>query len=80
MKAKEKAEEMVAIYLNAYAFHTNDSAIYVVKKATEFAIICVEEIIKSYPHGYSINDRLYWGTHNKCSFWEEVKEELNKMK
>lgn len=82
-KAKVKAEELVAAYLNAYAFHTKDSALYVIKKAVEFALICVEEIIKSAPNNF-INpggcSGIIESPRTALVFWQEVKEHLKKMK
>lgn len=82
MKAKEKAGELYAKFLAITAEDSIDSPISVIKKPIGMALLCVEEILKSLEKllmetytGYYVKE-----IARERDFYEEVKDELNKMK
>lgn len=64
MTPKEKAKELCDLYWN-YA----DTW----KKASVLAILCVDEIIKANPTNWDD------GPESQIPYWQQVKEELQKM-
>jgi hypothetical protein len=83
-KAKNKAEELVYWYDNLLTpLYNIDTNHFFRDRCIKCALICVEEIIKSSPTSPLKNN------YNMClsdiidesvCFWEEVRDELNKMK
>ena len=67
MTPKEKAEELVNLYLKnkRLTFALNKF------KAKECALIAVHELIKE---GFFTD-----GYYNRCAFWDEVKQEIEKL-
>jgi len=72
MKAKDKAKELVEKY---YAF-IDFSEVYQPssKSAKQSALICVDEIINTYPTPWSSLD-----IDPQKEYWQEVKQEINKL-
>lgn len=69
MKAKDKAEELMKQF--DFVYIQNYTSNFEVKQC---ALICVEEIIKA------IDWHDFETPNKELNFWEEIKEELNKMK
>jgi hypothetical protein len=69
MKAKDKAEELMKQF--DFVYIQNYTSNFEVKQC---ALICVEEIIQA------IDWHDFETPNKELIFWEEVKEELNKMK
>ena len=66
LRAKEKAKELVQLFYNNQCSHSVTELAY--KSAKQCALICVEEIIKTY---IDIDPKL--------KYWQEVKQEINKL-
>lgn len=64
MTAKEKAVQLVLKYSPKLPFYTEKDN---KQKSKECALICVDEIIKTIQ------------PHLSTSWWQEVKEEINKL-
>lgn len=74
-EAKRKADELIKKYDEIFMCErvASDSII-------DCALLNVEEIINSFTFGYSLDNRNHWIGSDAIYFWQEVKEELNKMK
>lgn len=72
MTPKNKAEELINKFYN-YVFNPESHKDDNLKWAKECALIAVDEILNL---GY--DDRLYLDSNDK-KFWEEVKQEINKL-
>jgi hypothetical protein len=75
MTPKEKAKELVEKMINTY--NTTSDFVYN-STAKQCALITVEEILKAQP------SYRYWETYDDetpsaITFWNEVKEEINKL-
>jgi hypothetical protein len=68
MTPKEKAEELVEDYRNAYPTYTSNRLN--LHQAKRCALIAVNEILK--------NDTIFLYVHH-LDFWKEVKHELEKL-
>jgi len=66
MTAKDKAKELV------YRFRIGDRNMK--SKAKQSALICVDEIINTYPTPWSSLD-----IDPQKEYWQEVKQEINKL-
>lgn len=69
MKSKDKAEELMKQF--DFVYIQNYTSNFEVKQC---ALICVEEIIKA------IDWHDFETPNKELNFWEEVRDELNKMK
>ena len=79
MEAKIKAKELVdKIY---YSGRYDDKEDYIPamawERAKQCAIITVNEILNSF--GLTINERIFFAEYRAIDFYEEVKEEINKL-
>ena len=66
LRAKEKAKELVQLFYNNQCSHSITELSY--KSAIQCALICVDEIIETY---IDIDPKL--------KYWQEVKQEINKL-
>lgn len=78
-EAKRKADELYAKFLEITANDSVDNPTLVMKRPINMALLCVEEIIDTNPIEVRCL-RDYEETISLMPFWQEVKEELNKMK
>ncbi|MDV3594190.1 hypothetical protein CMU87_17105 [Elizabethkingia anophelis] len=83
MEAKDKAEELVKKYFDLLTFKsdyknvkdTNSRAYPIFRKMSiECAIICVEEILNQCKKEFDTS------IYSPADYWQEVKQELEKMK
>jgi len=71
MTAKEKAKELVQLFYNNQCSHSITELAY--KSAKQSALICVDEILESH---YKV---LAGVTPKTYDYWQEVKQEINKL-
>ena len=76
MSAKEKAKELV----NKFIEHTQewdeiDGYVNDIYKAKQCSLIAVDEIINSNPHSNPLNTDV----HSTMSYYQEVKQEIEKL-
>lgn len=82
MTPQEKAIELVD-KMGFSTMHTIDNTsgqstpIYKNQYAKQCAIITVNEILNSF--GLTINERIFFAEYRAIDFYEEVKEEINKL-
>jgi hypothetical protein len=69
MEAKEKAKKLVDRYDSTLTYVESKA------KAKQCALIAVDEIIKANPHSNPLNTDVY----STMKYWNEVKEEINKL-
>jgi len=72
MKAKDKAKELIQLFYNKQCSHSITELAY--KSAKQCALICVDEIINTYPTPWSSLD-----IDPQKEYWQEVKQEINKL-
>jgi len=72
MKAKDKAKELTQLLYNKQCSHSIPKLTY--KSAKQCALICVDEIINTYPTPWSSLD-----IDPQKEYWQEVKQEINKL-
>ena len=79
MDSKQKARELIQRFLYKYIQYANTKVNYK-ELAKESALICVEEIIKSYPTEPA-KEESNWDISNEeaMMFWQEVKKEIEKL-
>jgi hypothetical protein len=75
MEAKEKAKKLVDRYDSTLTYLESKA------KAKECALIAVDEIIKSSPSLPILSDNGTFGSdiEESTKYWNEVKEEINKL-
>ena len=66
MEAKDKAKELIECFENAHSSKMSDYSKIYTPSAKVCALICVDEILEEC-------------LQLKVNFWEEVKQELNKL-
>ena len=74
MEAEDKAKELLRKYWIGINEIAEDSISY--RQAKQCALICVEEIINLMVVSFKWDEK----TNGNIHFWEEVRDELNKMK
>ena len=78
MTPKEKAEELINVYYPIV--NGGEQYNWVFKKSKECALIAVDEIINSNPYKVSLEGK-FLTEHIKydINFWQEVKQEIEKL-
>mgnify|MGYP003641734435 CR=1 FL=1 len=71
MTAKDKAKELIQLFYNKQCSHSITELAY--KSAKQSALICVDEIINTYPTPWSSLD-----IDPQKEYWTKVKQEINK--
>ena len=72
MKAKDKAKELTQLFYNKQCSHSIPKLAY--KSAKQCTLICVDEIINTYPTPWSSLD-----IDPQKEYWQEVKQEIEKL-
>ena len=75
MTPKDKAKELVDKFID-YAYHWDEGfplpkEYTPIWNAKQCALVCIDEILKN-------DDRMYLGS-NDINYWEQVKQEINKL-
>lgn len=86
---KEKASELVCFFMEMFGRHDKQICdkpnVEIARKhANECAMRCVEENINSTSisgiyDDYIVNSEKYGGFSNMAKYWQQVKEEINKL-
>lgn len=72
MTPKEKAKDLFEKYVFYFPEYYNDLEFdYNIEHAKECALIAVNEILN--------NDNNFFNTYSKNDYWQEVKQEINKL-
>lgn len=78
MTAKEKARELVSKFNKLDYYISDESAVYY-HNSTKCALICVDEIIENECRGFEAEDCDPL-TQKNIEFWQEVKQEIEKLR
>ena len=75
MKAEEKAKELVQKYIDLDVWNHPIA----IEEAQEMALIAVEEIEKQVALALDLTCGVAYELTNDCSYWQEVKQEIEKL-
>ena len=77
MKPREKAENLVEMFMNIEPNKLSDYSRIYHPTAKQFALIVVNEVLESHKRDYELNEsKTYWHPYD---YWQNVKDELEKL-
>jgi len=72
---KEKAKELVEKFRKEYEWVEKDFTIDLYRDSKQCALICVDEVIKTYTN----KNATYWLLEEEVDYWQQVKTEIEKL-